>query len=216
MTTHLADGKHEVVFILHGLGANRLVMSLLAIRMRRRGYHVVNWGYGSTRRTVESHAERLCADLARYDYDPPVERIHLVVHSMGSIVARQALLTCSPAKLGRVVMLAPPNRGSRVATLAAPYVGGLCAAVRQLATHDDSFVCRLGPPVGVEFGVIGATYDIMVAEPSTHLDGEADHIVFPCMHTSLVFRRDVADQVAHFLAEGKFKRAQVTAEQAAV
>ena len=56
----------------------------------------------------------------------------------------------------------------------------------------------------VEFGVIAGERDLMVGPGRTRLDGMADHTEFPCMHTSLIFRRDVADAISRVLEDGKF------------
>ena len=66
-------------------------MSGLARRLRREGYDVANWGYRSTRGSVESHARTLESRFLKFTQQGRYFNIHLVTHSMGSILARTAL-----------------------------------------------------------------------------------------------------------------------------
>jgi hypothetical protein len=58
----------------------------------------------------------------------------------------------------------------------------------------------------VELGVIAARYDLLVREASTRLGCERDHIVVSGLHASLLWRRETAEQVRHFLQHGAFRR----------
>lgn len=180
------------------------MLSLLRQRLNRCGYLARSWGYTNMRCSISVHAESFARELARLDADRAVGMIHLVTHSMGGIVARAALQLHRPHKLGRFVMLAPPNRGSFVATAAAGMLGGLFQPVAELTTARESFVNSLGMPTGVEVGVIAASRDALVAADSTRPVVPHAHMTLPCLHSSLLFRRDAADLVAFFLAHGDF------------
>jgi hypothetical protein len=123
---------------------------------------------------------------------------------MGGIIARAALERFRPQKLGRFVMLAPPNRGSFVANAAVGVLGGLFKPVAELTTGPESLVNSLGMPTGIDIGVIAASRDALVSPESTRPDVPHDHVTLPCLHSSLLFRRDAADLVAAFLATGEF------------
>lgn len=198
----------KVVVLVHGLGANRLMMWLLAQRLAWRDYRVVNWGYRSIMRTVENHGLNLFHDLADLDADTNVKEVHLVTHSLGGIVARAALTHGKIDKLKRMVMLCPPNRGSRWATVFGPLLKPVCGTVDQLATRPDSYVNTLPlPEEGPEVGIIAAAYDPLVAIDSTFLGVERDHLIWPYVtHTGVLFRTGVAEQIAHFLNRGEFLR----------
>lgn len=199
-----ADRPWECVSLVHGFMANTLMLALLSQRLNRRGYLARSWGYSDMRRSILVHAEKFAHELSTLDADHAVGTIHLVTHSMGGIIARAALGLYRPRKLGRFVMLAPPNRGSFVATAAADLLGGLFRPVRELSTAHGSLVHALGMPDGIDVGVIAASRDALVSPESTRPDVPHAHVTLPCLHSSLLFRRDAADLVAGFLASGTF------------
>ena len=194
----------EVVVLIHGLAANRLVMAPLARNLAPHYARVINWGYPSIWHRIERNAENLAALLGRLHLDDAVDRIHLVTHSMGGIVTRCALQAGVPKKLGQVVMIAPPNQGSHVAKALAPWLGGVCPPLVQLADQADSFVLRLPAWHGIPLGVIAASRDFMVREANTRMAAVHDHIRLPGMHSSVLWRRVTADQVRHFLLHRRF------------
>jgi len=200
----------ELVVLVHGLGANKLLMWPLARRLARAGYRTVNWSYPSFLRTIERHGANLRELLDRLDAEPEAARIHLVAHSMGCIVARQALLSGVPRKIGRFVMLAPPNQGSPLASLFGPLTRCCFPTIDQLARRPDSFVNRLLEPDGLEIGVIAARVDWLVGVANTHLPCQRDHIVVSGTHSLMVFQSGVAREVVEFLRQGRFTAANRT------
>ncbi len=203
--TSTADVQaREVVVLVHGLLMVGPVMKPLEWRLKRAGFGVVNWTYWTTRDNIELHGERLHRTLSQLDAGPTVSRIHLVTHSMGGIVTRAALARGKPAKLGRIVMLAPPNHGSYVARLLAPVFGALLRPFRELSSAAGSYVRRAPGLEGVDFAVIAARWDILVQRQSTHLNGERDHVVLNGFHTPLVWLASTADRVVKYLKTGSF------------
>lgn len=198
------DGHRECVALVHGFFANSLMLTVLAGRLRRHGYRTRRWGYLNMCCSLLVHADRFAAELRVLDEQPSIGTLHLVTHSMGCIIARAALDRFRPAKLGRFVMLAPPNRGSFVATATAGVFGGIFRPVVELSTSEDSLVNSLPTPQGVEIGVIAAGHDAIIAPDSTRPDAPHDHVTIPCLHSSLLFRRDAADLVTAFLRDGRF------------
>ncbi len=198
------EHARECVVLVHGFLANKLLLAVLARRLRRHGYLTDLWGYWNMQCSLLVHAERFARELAVLDADPRIGTIHLVGHSMGGIIGRAALDSYRPAKLGRFVMLAPPNHGSFVATAARNTFGRLLKPVSELSTDPESLVNRLPMPAGVEVGVIAAAYDALVTEESTHPDVPHAHVTLPTWHTGLLFRPETADLVDSFLATGEF------------
>ncbi len=194
----------ECVSLVHGFLAHPFMMSMLGQRLDSRGYLAKPWGYWDMRCSILEHAEAFSLELARLDADRAVGTIHLVTHSMGGIIARAALDRFRPRKLGRFVMLAPPNRGSFVANATVGMLGGILKPVSELTTARDSLVNSLGMPADIDVGVIAASRDALVALESTRPTVPHAHITIHCLHSMLLFRRDAADLVAGFLATGEF------------
>jgi pimeloyl-ACP methyl ester carboxylesterase len=203
------------VALVHGYLANSLVMAPLSVRLRRRGYAPTNWAYWNPACSLLLHAERFARRLEALDADPAVDVLHLVTHSMGGVIARAALDRYRPAKLGRVVMLAPPNHGSFAATRAVGTFGRFLKPVVELSTAPGSLVNTLPMPPGLDLAVIAAKYDALVAESSTRPDVPHAFVALPTWHTGLLFDRTAADLVAGFLATGAFPRAAGTGPPAA-
>ncbi len=204
---HLRANIKSAVVLVHGLAAHRVVMSPLERHLKNRFAQVTNWGYSSLWSRIERHGAALAKLLGEMDSAAEIGQIHLVTHSMGGIIARLALAERMPAKLGRMVMLAPPNGGSHVARWLSPVLGLICPPLVQLSDHCQSFVASLPPVDGVHVGVVAAAADELVCEKSTHLPNEADHITLPGFHSSILWNGETAEQVAHFLERGRFERA---------
>lgn len=195
--------RQELVVLVHGLGCNPLVMRGLDWALRREGYQTYCFGYQSLRGSVDEHAWRLRCQL-----DELAERsevVHFVAHSLGSIVTRRALYQRPLPQLGRIVLIAPPNRGSPWAGLAPPLVHRICPAIGQLSNRPGSFVNCIPAEENFEVGVIAARYDLLVPGASTIIPGQTDHISITGTHTSLLVQPSAARQVRAFLAEGAFE-----------
>ncbi|HUE70541.1 MAG TPA: alpha/beta fold hydrolase [Pirellulaceae bacterium] len=203
---HLRVDTKSAVVLVHGLAAHRVVMSPLERHLKPRFTQVTNWGYSSLWSRIERHGAALAKLLSELESAADIEQIHLVTHSMGGIIGRLALVEKMPTKLGRMVMVAPPNGGSHVARWLSPLLGLICPPLVQLSDHDQSFVAGLPPLTGVYVGVVAAAADELVCEQSTHLPNEADHITLPGFHSSILWFDETARQVAHFLEQGRFER----------
>lgn len=217
-TEAVPASEREVVVLLHGLGRSSFSMSSLAKALREAGYETVNVDYPSTRLEADQLGGMLGERLDGCCRDAP--RLHFVTHSMGGIVVRAHLSEHRPDNLGRVVMLAPPNRGSEWVDLFGDvavfeWIMGPSAAA--LGTDPESLPNRL-PPADFPLGVIAGTGfvnpvgaglipgddDGTVSVESAQLDGMSDFITLPVSHSFIMYSNEVAAQILSFLAEGRF------------
>lgn len=194
--------RRELVFVVHGLGRTPVSMALLARRLAREGYRTASFGYWSTTGTVRGLGETLARHVAAAAGDAPA--VHFIGHSLGNIIVRGMLAHHRPERVGRVVMLAPPNQGSAAADRYAPYIGWLMPHIRELVTAPDSFARTVRLPGDVDVGIIAGLRDGKVSVAETHLEGAREHAVVPCRHTFIMNRRDVHGLVTGFLRHGSF------------
>ncbi len=117
-----ASPAGELVVLVHGMGRTSLSMSPLEKALRAEGYTVLNVFYDSYGSSIPEIGRGLKGRIEAEGRRAPVQRVHFVGHSLGNIVVRWMLAFDPPATpLGRMVMLAPPNRGAKAADLFAPY-----------------------------------------------------------------------------------------------
>jgi pimeloyl-ACP methyl ester carboxylesterase len=203
------------VVTVHGLWMRATSMVVLRGRLEPHGFAFHHFGYRSV---SESLADGVAA-LAAYVDAVPGDTVHLVGHSLGGVLICALLETERPARIGRVVCLGSPLRGSRTARRLTSWPGGRRLIGRCLAdVHArDGFSAW---PAGVEAGSIAGRIplgvgrllgpfpepnDGTVAVAETIIDGLADHVVLPVSHVALLWSARVAEQTGHFLEHGRFR-----------
>lgn len=212
------DPEQEAVVLLHGLGRSAGSMALLEQRLAGAGYRVHNIDYPSRKAPPDTLVALIAASVEACCAESP--RVHFVTHSLGGILARAYLGKSAPANAGRLVMLAPPNRGSELPDLMGDqwlfeFIMGPTAS--ELGTDPGSFPNRLPlPPVPT--GVIAGTGSInpigtllipgeddgMVSVCRTWIEGLADFLVVPHTHAFIMRSTRVTEQVIRFLRVGAF------------
>ena len=197
----------ESVIVIHGFGGHWVVMHPLVRSLRRSGFRVHNWGYSSLWRTIDLHATELVKHIEKLEEDANTPRFHFVSHSMGSIVVRVALSRIRPEKLGRIVMLAPPNKGSHAATRFSPMFGWLSKTLTEIQDTPTSFVNQLQTPIepDVEVGVIQADLDFVVERTATQLEEAKEYVLARGFHSSILLSPHCAELVKAFLRNGTFQ-----------
>lgn len=199
-----AAPSKELVVLVHGFAAPTWVLYPLARQLKAAGYETNIWSYSSFRGTLRAHSDRLTEELQRLAERVEVTKIHIVAHSMGTVVARGALRRVKDKKIGRVVLMAPPNRGTNWSRWFGPIVKWLIPTVYDLSNSPGSYVNQLPSPDHWYVGIVRADFDLLIPRNSVELSEQMDFISFPAMHSGLLFRSDVAAAVREFLTTGAF------------
>jgi pimeloyl-ACP methyl ester carboxylesterase len=200
----------DLVVLVHGMGRTSVSMLPMEISLERSGYRVLNFNYSSYGPSIAEIAGHLADSLEEELGAFPARRVHFVGHSLGNIVITRLLANeAIPVGVGRVAMLAPPNRGSRVADRLAPTLSWLLPPITELTTAHRS-AAGLRPPDGVEFAIIAGDADGKVAVAETCLPGAAAHVAVPSGHTFIMIRPSVIEMVREFLASGAISDAAAT------
>ena len=209
----------DCVVLLHGLARTANSMNKLVAPFTDEGHQVVNVNYPSRKKTIEELAP-LAVEQLGINQCAENTTVHFITHSMGGILVRQFFESQSTERLGRVVMMAPPNQGSQVVdklknTPGYKVMNG--PAGMQLGTDLQSVPSQLGP-VRFELGVIAGSRtfnpilsqflpdpdDGKVSVANTQVEGMDDFITLPVSHTFMMKKDSVIAQAVHFIKHGSF------------
>jgi pimeloyl-ACP methyl ester carboxylesterase len=197
----------DCVVLVHGLGRTPRSMRRLERSLRDSGYVTLNVGYPSFSARVEALAplvaDRIAAGRPRSVSDGT--RLHLVGHSLGGILIRWMLANRPLPGIARVVLLAAPNQGSRLADFAAPWLSWLMRPLPDLTTDESNAAHTLSAPAGVPIGVIAGSWDWTVPVERAGLIGAADFVVARSGHMFMPDVPEVHELTARFLATERFR-----------
>ena len=210
----------ESVIVVHGLGRTSASMAILEQRLENAGFRVVSFRYPSTSEPMEALVDLLQSEVALC-CGTEAETVHFVTHSMGGVLVRSYLHERPEGHQGRVVMLSPPSQGSEIVDAFAdsPLLRSVLGpAAAQLATDSTGISSQLGP-VRFDLGIITGDRSLnplgswlipgpddgKVGVDRARVEGAADFMVVPATHTFIMNRRDVAEEVVHFLRQGRFQ-----------
>ena len=211
----------EHVILLHGLTRSSRSLKKLGRYLIDSGYCIHNVNYPSTKFPIQQLADET-VHLAVLQIELiPADTIHFVTHSMGAIVIRYYLKNHDLPHLGLVVMLCPPNKGSKFASIFKNiplYKKITGSSGQQLGMAADSIPIALGP-VDFETGVLAGNRsdyplnslflpgpdDGIVSVENTKIVGMSDMRVLPYGHASILHHDDVFEQVVFFLRNGRFE-----------
>ena len=217
----------KVVILLHGLCRSWRSMQGMEEHLKSQGYTVLNFRYASSRQQVDQHAYYLKRVISELPSE--VSEINFVGHSLGNIVVRHYVADCGKSKspdldtrINRMVMLGPPNQGSRMARIVKDSVSFKLiagASGAQLSFGWDELNKNLATPE-FEFGIIAGGYgdddapwsnillpgrdDFTVSEWETMLPGADDFLVKPLLHTTMMHQEEVYSATTRFLEKGYF------------
>lgn len=211
------QAPREAVVLVHGLGRSPSSMLILGQRLRWAGYRVAIAEYPSLTASFAEHLDTMRAIVEECCRD--ASRVHFVGHSLGALVIRGYLVEHRPDSLGRVVLLAPPNRGSVIVDwldemqLASEMLGPVGSALGTDATDLPATLPHPDYEVGIIAGnrstqpigppAIPGPDDGIVSIEQARI-GDVPMLVLPRSHAFIANSRHTATAVIRFLRTGGF------------
>lgn len=207
------DINNETVVLIHGMGRTKFSMIMLKKFLKDKGYETVSFSYSSTQYSVKELSAKFADFLIKTAEKNPNSKIHIVSHSLGGILTRGALekiknTANTPINMGRVVMLAPPNKGSKAADFFSQIwpIPQILKPISDLKSSPDSSIHQVPVPENIEIGIIAGRYDAKVSPEESHLKTESDHIIVNSAHSFIMNNSIVQKAVHNFLKTGQFGR----------
>lgn len=216
--------------LLHGFLGFRYQLSPLATLLKRKGFSVSNFGYPSRDDFISGHAHNLVDALNSLALRDTC-KFHFVTHSLGAIVLRLALAqpNCPEiAKLGRLVLLAPPMRGSKFARylqskelggklpkwmeITSKWIVGDCTGRQLMTMTAQDFENMPGFPstnsilvIAAEMGrlnpLLENNNDGVLEVEETMLNQPHYRLVVRGTHNSLLFQPKIIETVLNFVCD---------------
>jgi len=212
----LAQEDQQQLVCIHGFLGATWNMHLLSKNFTKKGWDVTNWGYSSREKTIKSHSKDLVLELCKLAKKQPGKAMDFLAHSMGCLVLRAALNhpDCPhEAKIGKAVLLAPPNKGSAYAQ----FLNGFSLirsfakemSGKELLTEGDfehlgqmpssmENVLVIAGNGGYNPVIVGEN-DGTVAVSETCLSTPHQHIVLNTGHKTILFNKDTFINAYYFL-----------------
>ncbi len=214
----------ECVILLHGMARSSASMETMAEAIDAAGFTAINIDYPSREYPIEELAPMAIGQgLLLCDAAGAAEKTHFVTHSLGGILVRKYLHDREIENLGRVVMLGPPNRGSKAVDELGDipgfdWING--PAGRQLGKGPESVPLQLGA-ANFELGIIAGNRSIdpitsavlddpddgKVSVADTKLEGMDDFIVVEHSHALMMRMQLTIELTIQFLKTGSFQGA---------
>lgn len=213
--------RKQCIILLHGLARSHASMQQLERTLRRYHYIVINQDYPSTQKPIDILAQvylpQMIASCLKYQ----PKSIHFVTHSMGGILLQKYLQDHQVPKLGKIVMLSPPNHGSEVSDLLHnnwlyKWITGPSGS--ELTTCKNSVPNQIQLNKDYNIGIIAGTFSFVpfsyyifkdandgaVSVSSAKSKIMKDFMSFKVSHPFIMDHKKVQAEIIYFLNKGKF------------
>jgi hypothetical protein len=191
------------IILVHGLVDNRSIFTLLRRALRRRGFgRVLTFNYSPFAQDIRTVAVRLGELIERTCEETGYERVHVVGHSLGGVIARYYVQRLGgDARVHTLCTLGSPHNGTFAAHLVPRKV------VRQLRPGSDVITELAEPAPGIQtrFVAFWSDLDQLVVPKRSgridHPDLSARNVLLKGVgHMSLPIDGRVVREIAGLLA----------------
>jgi triacylglycerol lipase len=166
---HNVDAAETPILLVHGITDNHVIFTVMKRALRRRGFQTLSaYDYGLLTHNIPRAAVRLGDAIEKLSAATGYERIHVIGHSLGGLIARYYVQRLGGDRhVHTLVTLGTPHHGTRLAW-AAP----LLPLVRQLTPNSSVIHELAGPAPGCRTRFIAFYSDI-------------DHVIVPSHNARL-------------------------------
>jgi pimeloyl-ACP methyl ester carboxylesterase len=204
---------HHMVVVVHGLWLTGGAMTILRARFEQMGFQARSFSYPSVHEDLSHNAAQLFAFVQALR----AERIHLVGHSMGGLLALQMLKEHHEPRIGRVVLAGSPYQDIQAVknlmrnSFTQGVVGKSISQWLGQAKPDVASSYQIGVIAGDRSLGLGRLVsklpkpnDGTIVVEETQVPGAKDSILLHVTHSQMLFSAQVAEQAARFLETGRF------------
>ncbi len=201
-----------LAILIHGWGVTADRMSFMAKGCSLSGYDTYSYDYRSSLQDIPHLAADLFESVKSLLSAHRSGKVYFLTHSMGGLLLRQVLALDAnneiSGRIGEIVMLTPPNKGSLMADLAAAAgIDALNASVGDMKKYSDSFVKHIGEPVHYHktIGIVGGTMDGTVEKDSLGISGiSCDIKMIHAFHSGICKSPEALELALSYFRNGKF------------
>ncbi|HEY5845263.1 MAG TPA: alpha/beta fold hydrolase [Microlunatus sp.] len=202
---YAVDAAATPILFVHGIIDNHSIFALLERALRRRGFSdLSSFDYGLLTTDVRRAAQDLAAAVERLSAESGYERVHVVGHSLGGLIARYYVQRMGGHERVRtLITLGTPHQGTELAR-----VGQLLPLVRQLRPDSDliSELAEHSSDCSTRFVAFYSDLDQLIVPSRNaridHRDLDVRNVAIRGLgHFSLPNNRDIAFQIASALKE---------------
>lgn len=186
-------------------------MQWLAAQLKTEGFEPDVFSYHSVADGPDQAVPRLIEVLRRE------QGADIVAHSLGGLIALQALCEAPDLATARVVCLGSPLTGSGAVTGMLRWAPAATILGRSAALLQNGVACwegraevgaiagRVPHGLGALFAGFDGEHDGTVGVAETRLPGLTDHVVVDASHSGLLFSAETVRLTATFLRTGCFR-----------
>jgi len=176
------------VLLIHGYMCNRGIWWWVRRRLRTNGLTVATVNLEPPYGSIDAFADQLHARIETLCANTEAAQVALVSHSMGGLVARAYLRRHGPARVAKLVTLAAPHHGTRVAHY------GIGENAREMEP-DSTWIqnLQLSKPDVSTLCIWSPADNFIAPQVSARLEGARDKMVPALGHLTALFSPGVLD-----------------------
>lgn len=209
------------VILVHGYFKNERDMFALKYELEKENFEVHTFNLPLTFEKLKSILPLFKSEVEKIIAESQIgEEINFVGHSTGGLLIRRFLaVTEYKDKIGRIVLIASPNRGSRLAYFAKKYFKPVTDIFKTLASIEVENVKKLDLTAAEDFeiaAIAGNNSNLFLGKllrkendgrirvESVRISGLKEFVVLPYGHKDIHYQEETARLVANFLKFGSF------------